>query len=213
MKKIDNVKTSRRKFCHDILASGIGLAFASCSKQEPAEILPEAKNYIFKYPENADEIADFYLVFDQKTFDTGSAVERLKITGTPETSPLLRGSRATYPAQNDLIKFVQLDTYDDGYLAELHLIYSRPIRVSFDRLKERLYTPSAPIPPGSVGSFSIYAANIEPPMRTLGTPSNGRQDYSFKAPSLGRVAVSAQFDPSDTSDNGTRDVWEVGFIK
>jgi hypothetical protein len=213
MKNMNDRETSRRAFCGNILAGGIGLALAACSKQKPVEIPPEAKNYIFKYPENADEVFDFYMVFDDKGFNAGSAIERLKITGTPEKSPLLRGSRATYPAQNDLIKYVQLDIYDDGYLAELHLIYSRPIKVSFRRLKERFYTPSAPMPPGSVGSFSIYAANIEPPMRIEGTPSNGRQDYSFKSPSLGRVAVSARFDSSDTSDDGIHDVWEVGFIK
>jgi hypothetical protein len=214
---MDNEKDllfSRRIFCSRLLVGGAALILAACTRPGPEVNIPK-RNYVFKYPENADEIADFFEIFSDRDFSADSAIQQLKITGKPENSNLPLGTRAIYPAQNDLIKSVQIDT-QQGFLAGIRLFYTHPIEVSFGQLESRVTPHYAPHPPGVVGSISIYAANVEPPMRTEGTPSNGRQVYSFSASGrtyMGRISVSAEADASGGQQTGTHSVWEVGFIK
>jgi hypothetical protein len=206
---------SRRIFCGGLFTGGMGLALAACTRQSTPPDEPSRRDYVFKYPENADEIADFFEVFSEKECNVESLIERLKITGRPQDSNRSLGTTSMYPAQNDLIKNVRIDT-QQGFLAGVRLFYNHSIAVSFDQVKTRITPQHASLPPGAVGSVSLYAANIEPPMRIEGTPSNGRQEYSFSAAGrvlIGRVSMSAEADNSGPSETGTHNVWEVEFIK
>lgn len=227
MKREREMSDSRREFCKSILLGGGLLLTASCLKPGVnGSGTPEPTlrpTVALKYPETVDEIGEFFDTFSDRGFTAEDAIAQLKITGKPVSTTNAQDSLDTYPTQNELIKSVEIDRYQ-GHLDQIHLVYSRPIKVAFEDLKSRITPHYAAPPPGSVGSLSaphilgtsIYAANIPNPVQTEGTPSNGRQVYSFPASGrvyIGRVTVSAEDDGSGSSLTGTKTVWEIGFYR
>ncbi|MEP7075280.1 MAG: hypothetical protein ABI878_05675 [Acidobacteriota bacterium] len=171
------------------------------------------------YPENSDQIAEFFYVFSNRDFTAADAVAQLRIVSKPRTTETPNGGISkVYPEQDALIKEVRIDSNKDG-LMEIQLIYSHPIRVDFDHLKDRIAPHYSAPPPGSVGFMSAQpsaAANMgPPPILVIGTPSNCRQTYYFAASGrtyIGRVTISAEDDGSNSS-TGTKNVWEVTFSR
>ena len=123
---------TRRAFCRDLAFGGLGLlAFSSCSVWTPRFLRGKP---ILKYPENADEIADFWEFFAEPTFNADAAVKGLNINGNPQE--MNQGPDSvwtTYPKQNELISSVRIDTHK-GEIDELYIDYVRPFPVSFGRL-------------------------------------------------------------------------------
>ncbi|MEP6848534.1 MAG: hypothetical protein ABI999_06740 [Acidobacteriota bacterium] len=171
------------------------------------------------YPEDTDQIAEFFYVFSNRDYTVADAVAQLRISGKPRTTEKPDGvTSSIYPEQGALIKEVRIDSNKDG-LMEIRLTYSHTIKVDFDDLKDRIAPRYSAPPPGSVGFMSAQpsaAANMgPPPILVNGTPSNGRQTYYFAAGGrtyIGRVTISAEDDGSNSS-TGTKNVWEVTFSR
>ena len=214
-------RISRRLFCCGV-GFGMGsLLLVSCSRLERI-VRKVGGDHVFKYPENADQIADFWDVFADRNFNADKAINSLKLTGTPDTRELPKGSETVYGSQNDLIQGVRFTVHDDR-IVELHLTYARAVRVIVDDLSAHF--PSAPRMPGTVGSISmpqtlaLIAANTEPRVKMQGTPSNGRLTYAVRAmhttdngpTTYGNIELTAE--ANDPASNVGRDVWEIAFIK
>ena len=103
---------------------GATLAGACASRQK-----------VLKYPESAEDIANFFEFFTAPTFDVQAAIKGLNITGEPEvfySTPNWR--RSTYKKQNDLIREIEFGT-DPTELTSIYIYYDRPITVSLGRLE------------------------------------------------------------------------------
>ena len=117
---------SRRVFLRFAAFGVVGATLAS-------GCVPRQK--VLKYPESAEDIADFFEYFTAPTFDVQSALKGLNITGEPKVFDA--GSswrRSTYPKQNDLIREIELGT-DPTELTSIYIYYERPITVSLGRLE------------------------------------------------------------------------------
>ena len=217
----------RRSFCLSFVLGACVLFATSCLKMgnvnaptpQPSPTSTTSSNptptvapTALGYPENADQIAEFFDVFSNRGFTANDAIALFKITGKPRTTDKPDGSSVVYPEQNALIKEVRIDSNKDG-LTEIHLTYSHTIKVDFDNLKDRIAPRYTAPPPGSVGFMSAAANMGPPPIFVSGTPSNGRQTYYFAASGrtyIGKVTISAEDDGSNSS-TGTKNVWEVSF--
>ena len=156
--------TSRRAF---LRLGAFGLVGATLA----GGCVPRQK--VLKYPESAEDIADFFEFFTAPTFDVPAAIKGLNITGEPEvfySTPNWR--RSTYKKQNDLIRAIEFGT-DSTELTSIYIYYDRPITVSLGRLEglcgsaERLGSvllgTILPIIPAL--SFSYINSDAPAPMR------------------------------------------------
>ncbi len=118
--------TSRRAFLR-LAAFGIvgaTLTGACASRQK-----------VLKYPESAEDIADFFEFFTAPSFDVQAAIKGLNITGEPKVfDASANWRRSTYPKQNDLIREIELGT-NPAELTSMYIYYERPITVSLGRLE------------------------------------------------------------------------------
>lgn len=163
---------SRRAFCQSTVVGVLAIVTGiSCDKRVK----------VFKYPENAEEIADFNEFFVAPDMTESELVRRLNITGTPKVSDAINGyGYKTWSQQNDLIKKVEFGYYNDG-LNGLELQYANPVAVSMGRLAGLL---GAPAPQGVyVGrnktvpdALSVIAANVPSGQ----TPGPAPEQSSFR---------------------------------
>jgi hypothetical protein len=153
----DNI-ISRRTFC-GIATFGITGLLAGAACKTRAKVL--------KYPENAEEIADFFEFFTDPAFNVDAAIKGLNLTGDPRVFDADKTwRRSTYPKQNDLIRDIELDT-DPVELTSIYIRYDRLVQVSLGRL-EGLFGGSKNFG-GQVGRLysdrflsTIQASNIDP---------------------------------------------------
>ena len=120
------IVNSRRAFLRIAISGLVGatLALGCASRQK-----------VLKYPESAEDIADFFEFFTAPSFDVQAAIKGLNITGEPEvfySTPNWR--RSTYKKQNDLIREIEFGT-DPTELTSIYIYYDRPITVSLGRLE------------------------------------------------------------------------------
>ena len=148
---------SRRNFCRaaGLGAAGLILSQMSCTGGQR----------VLKYPESADEIADFWAIYAEPGFNAEAAISGLHITGEPEKlEQPPDGVWVTYPKQNDLVREVRLALHKD-LLEEIYIYYVKPIDISFRRL-ESLFGRSRNYG-GPVGKISApgpmaLLSNIDP---------------------------------------------------
>ena len=120
------IVNSRRAFLRIAISGLVGATLAG-------GCVPRQK--VLKYPESAEDIADFFEFFTAPTFDVQAAIKGLNITGEPEvfySTPNWR--RSTYKKQNDLIREIEFGT-DPTELTSIYIYYDRPITVSLGRLE------------------------------------------------------------------------------
>ena len=124
---------SRRAFCHGSFMGALAiLTGVSCEKRVK----------VFKYPENAEEIADFNEFFVASDMTESELISRLNITGTPKLSePINPWMYKTWPQQNELIKKIVFNVDKDG-LRGVDLSYGNPVAVSMGRLAGLLGSPA-----------------------------------------------------------------------
>ena len=186
----------------------------------PPTLKPRREAGVFKYPENVGEIADFFDIMSDKDFTPQTAIDNLKISGKPTTAALPNGERKAYPAQNDVISGIELDTVG-GQLVQIHLVYTKPIPITIGELVQLVSPGQAPIPPGAVGQLSApittAAANIHDPIRSTGPMLDGREKLTVWAAGRtrnGDIILTVAASPSVSYRfTDPRAVSEITFVK
>lgn len=211
---------SRRIFCRNLLIGGTGaVLMSSCSVLNGRFLRGKP---VLKFPENADEIVDFWEFFAEPDFTPDAAVKRLDLTGKPDEMKQSEDSVwATYPKQNDLIESVRIDAYK-GQIDEMYINYSKPLQISLGRLEylfgePRNYGGPVGFISGLTMSFSEVAANRGP--NSPSTPYY--MGFGFEAKHvlpdgrtvMGTITVSADGDFSIEKGSKTRNVTSVEFTK
>lgn len=124
---------SRRTFCGMALLAPAVLSIASSC---------EKRIKVFKYPENAEEIADFNEFFTAPDMTEAEIIKRLNITGEPKITDLPTGyGYKTFSQQSELISRVEFHTYKTE-LNGLWIKYAKPVPVSMGRLSGLLGAPA-----------------------------------------------------------------------
>lgn len=208
---------TRRTFLQALVLGGAGL-ISACSMM-PRQF--RLNKPVLKYPENADEIADFWDIFAEPGFNAEAAVKGLNITGQPED--LEQGGESvtsTYPKQNDLVSRVRIDQRN-GEIDEMYLNYENPISVSLGRLEYLFGEPKNL--GGPVGFLSMLDVSVPVANRGPNPISRGPYYMQFGFDTRhtlpdgrlikGRVGVSADGDYSLNVGSKTRNVNSIEFTK
>ena len=159
---------------------------------------------VLKYPESAEEIADFFEFFTSPTFDVQAAIKGLNITGEPKVfDASANWRRSTYPKQNDLIRSIELGS-DPTELTSMYIYYERPVTVSLGRLeglcgkaKRHSNVLVGTIMP-MISPVSIFLTNYNAPAPVRGGPPRTDSFGFFPKPSnkttfAGSILIDADF--------------------
>lgn len=159
---------------------------------------------VLKYPESAEEIADFFEFFTAPSFDVQAAIKGLNITGEPKVfDASANWRRSTYPKQNDLVREIELDT-DPIELTSIYIYYERPVTVSLGRLEGLCGTAKrhsnvlvGTIMP-TMSAVSIFLTNYNAPAPTRNGPPRTDSFGFFPKPAdkttfAGSILIDADF--------------------